>query len=349
MDIKGHISWGILGTGKIAGVFAKGLQTARLGKLLGVGSRSMESATRFAAEWGAPKRYASYDALLADRDIDAIYISLPNHLHKEWIIRCAQAGKHILCEKPLATNYAEAKEAIDAVRAQDVFLMEAFMYRCHPQTARLVQLIRDGAIGKVRVIQAHFSYNMGGLQKNIRQENQSAGGAIMDVGCYCVSYARLVAGAALGQDFADPVAVKAVAHLGEETRVDEWATAALRFPGDILANVTCGIQVRVDYALRIWGSEGHIIVPNPWLPGQPRHDSDGVASIRIQRDGEAQPKVETLPMGDPLYSIEADTVARHIKNRQAPSPCMTWADSLGNMNTLDAWRKDIGLVFDNER
>ena len=355
----GPIAWGILGTGFIAGLFASALGPCKTGRLVGVGSRSMESAVKFADQYGAPRRYGSYEALLADPEIDVVYISLPNHLHEEWTIKCAEAGKHILCEKPLATNYEEAAAAIDAVRRHDVFLMEAFMYRCHPQTARLVELVRQGVIGQVRVIQANFSYNMRGLKANIRQQNEAAGGAIMDVGCYCASAARLVAGAAAGQDFADPIgvhdglftklAVKGFAHIGEETRVDEWATAAIEFPNNIIASLTCGIQVQVDFGLGVWGSEGHIIVPNPWFPSEPRGGGEQGNRVLIYRDGEKTLKEEMAPGGQNLYTIEADLVAQHLKDRQAPSPCMTWADSLGNMKTLDAWRKEIGLVFDNER
>ena len=353
------VSWGILGTGGIAHKFARALSGCTTGRLVGVGSRAMESAVRFADEFGAPRRYDSYDALLADPAIDSVYISLPNHLHAQWTIRCAEAGKHILSEKPLATNYAEACQAVEAARTHDVFLMEAFMYRCHPQTARLVQLVREGAIGQVRVIEASFGFNMGGPKVNIRQQNAAAGGGIMDVGCYCMSMARLIAGAASGQDFADPVilqegdeprvAVKGFAHIGAESRVDEWATAAVTFPGDIVANLTCSIQVALERDVRIWGSAGHIVVPNPWTPGDERFGGDQGTRILVYRDGEAHVREEIVAGGQPLYTIEADTVARHIQHRQAPSPCMTWADSLGNMAALDAWRKDIGLVFDNEK
>ncbi len=339
-----RLLWGILGTGRIARTFAKALATSGTGQLLAVGSRAAETANAFGDEFAILRRYASYEALLADPEVQAVYVSLPNHLHALWTIRCAEAGKHILCEKPLATNLGEAMTAVEAARYHDVFLMEAFMYRCHPQTARLAQLIREGAIGQVRVIQAHFSFNMRGPRyENIRQQNPSAGGGIMDVGCYCASMARLVAGAALGQDFADPIEVKGCAHIGEENRVDEWATAVCKFPDDIVANLTTGIQVVVDPALRIWGSEGHIIVPNPWFPGPKDNE------ILIYRDGEPQPQRVLVDAESPLYSIEADTVARHLQARQAPAPCMTWADSLGNMATLDRWRKDIGLVFDNEK
>ncbi|HEX9597610.1 MAG TPA: Gfo/Idh/MocA family oxidoreductase, partial [Anaerolineales bacterium] len=149
------LAWGILGTGKIAGTFARQLPGSQTSKLLGVASRNLESAARFAAAYAVPRPYDSYDALLADPEIDAVYISLPNHLHARWTVRCAEAGKHILCEKPLATNYAEAMTAVEAARANGVFLMEAFMYRCHPQTAKLVELVSSGAIGEVRLIQAN--------------------------------------------------------------------------------------------------------------------------------------------------------------------------------------------------
>ncbi|MBI3958681.1 MAG: aldo/keto reductase [Chloroflexi bacterium] len=353
------LSWGILGTGRIARTFAAALRVSNTGRLTAVGSRSQASADAFAQEYGVPRAYASYDDLLADPDVDAVYISLPNHLHARWTVRCAEAGKHILCEKPLATNYPEAMTALEAVRRHDVFLMEAFMYRCHPQTARLVELIRQNAIGQVRVIQTHFSYNLGGMQENIRLQSAAAGGGIMDVGCYCTSMARLIAGAAVGQDFADPLvtndgyrnemAVQGYAHIGGESRVDEWAVATVKFPGDIVATLTCGTQARVDSALRIWGSAGHIIAPNPWFPGEERFGGDEGAHILLYRDGQPQPEKIETPGGAPLYTIEADTVARHLQARQAPAPCMTWADSLGNMRTLDAWRRQIGLVFDVEQ
>lgn len=353
-----HLAWGILGTGKIANTFAKAVSASSTGVLAAVGSRAQKSAENFAGIHRIPHAHGSYDALVDAPDVDAIYISLPNHLHAHWTLRCAEAGKHILCEKPLAANYPEAMTAVEAARRNDVFLMEAFMYRCHPQTARLVELIRQGIIGDVRLIRANFSYNMHGIQDNIRQQSSAAGGGIMDVGCYCTSMARLVAGAAKGHDFADPTVVSdgynaqmalgGHAHIGAESHVDEWATASVRFPGDILAVLACGIQLSVDPALSIWGDKGHIIVPNPWFPGDERFGGPEGARILIHRDGE-EPEEEIVRDDRNLYTIEADTVAAHIAARQAPSPSMTWSDSLGNMRTLDAWRKQIGLVFDAEK
>ncbi len=351
------LNWGIMATGNIARRFATDLPYAEQGTLLAVGSRTLDSAQRFAAEFDAPRAYGSYDELVADPDVDAIYISLPNHLHAYWAIRCAEAGKHILCEKPLATNHPEAMTVIEAARYHDVFLMEAFMYRCHPQTAKLAELVASGAIGDVRVIQASFSYDMGGYNENIRQVNEYAGGGIMDVGCYPVSLARLIAGAALGQPFAEPVlvtdgyqrkqSVKAFGHVGDQSRVDEWTSAVVQFPGDIVAELTCGIRARVESVARIWGANGHIVTMNPWLPDDERTGGEAGLQILLYRTGQSEPEEIVLPAGKPLYAVEADAVAAHVADREAPA--MSWQDSLGNMMALDSWREELGLVFDNEK
>ncbi len=338
------LAWGILGTGRIAHTFARGLATSRTGRLVAVGSRSAETAAHFGDEFAVPRRYDSYEALLADPEVDAVYISLPNHLHAPWTVRCAEAGKHILCEKPLATNLGEAMIAIEAARANGVFLMEAFMYRCHPQTHRLAELVRSGAIGEVRVLQVDFSFDWGEPHyDNVRQQSAMGGGGIMDVGCYCLSMSRLLAGAATGRAFAEPLEIKGVAHIDPQSRVDQWASAVCRFPGDITATLSCGLRARVTPGVRVWGSEGYILVHGPWFPGG--EDSE----ILLYRNGQAEPERIVVNADAPLYSVEADTVARHIADHQAPSPCMTWADSLGNMQALDRWRRDIGLVFDNEK
>lgn len=331
----GKLRWGILGAGKFAGTFAKGIQASQTGELIAIGSRSQESADRFGEEFNVPRRYASYDAMLADPDVDVVHISLPNNLHAEWTLKCAAAGKHILCEKPFTVNHAEAVETFEALKAYPVFFMEAFMYRCHPQTAKLQSLITEGAIGEVRLIQANFCYNMGTRYENIRMRNDVAGGGIMDVGCYTASMVRLVAGA-------DPIEVKGTAHIGSVSRVDEQATASLKFPSGAVANIACATQVGTDNELRVWGSEGSIRVPNPWFP------NEGENKIILQRSG-SSPEEIIVVGGTPLYGIEADTVARYIGQSEAPSPCMTRADTLGNMATLDQWRASVGLVFDVEK
>jgi predicted dehydrogenase len=255
------LRWGILGAGNFAATFAKGIAASRTGTLVAIGSRSQETADAWGEEHGAPRRHGSYEALVADPEVDVVHISLPNHLHAQWTVECARAGKHILCEKPFTVNHAEAVATLDEVRRHDVFLMEAFMYRCHPQTARLKELVDAGTIGAVRLIQCNFCYNMGPQYENIRMRGDVAGGGIMDVGCYTASMVRLLAGA-------EPETVTGVAHLGPVSGVDEQATAGLRFPGGMVASLTCGTQVGTDNELRVWGAEGSIRVPNPWFPGE---------------------------------------------------------------------------------
>lgn len=334
------LRWGILSTGAISRRFASQLPASRTGVLMAVGSRTQQAADDFAKEFGFPRAHGSYDALLADPEVDAVYISTPHPMHAEWAIKAAEAGKHILCEKPLTLDYAEAMAVIEAARLNDVFLMEAFMYRCHPQTAKLVELIKERTIGDVRVIQATFSFQAGFSPESRLLNNELGGGGILDVGCYCASMSRLIAGAALGRDFAEPIETKSVGHIGE-TRVDEYALALLRFEGDILAQIATGVRLNQESVVRIFGSEGSILVPSPWM------DSDNKV-IRVDRHGE-QPREVVVDSYAGSYAIEADIVAENIDHRQAPSPAMSWDDSLGNMRTLDAWRAGFGMTYDVER
>jgi len=336
-----RLAWGILGAGAIARTLAAGIAASASGALLAIGSRSQASADRFGDEFGVVRRYASYDALLADSDVQVVYIAAPNHLHAEWGIRAAQAGKHILCEKPLTANVAEAVRVVAAAREHDVFLMEAFLYRHHPQTMRLRELLAAGAIGDVRLIEASFSFQLGPdqtPQNNTRLMRDLAGGGIMDVGCYPISLARLVAGA-------EPVAVTGVAHIGAASQVDEWAVASLRFPGGALASLTCGIGVEVEQSAHIWGTRGSIHLTNPWFPAA---GEQADATHLILRRPNALDEVIAYDRQTPaqLYALEVDAVARDLADRQ--SPAMTWADSLGNMAALDAWRHAIGLRFPGE-
>ncbi len=339
------LRWGILSTGRIAGAFAEAVNPSTTGELAAVGSRSGDSAHRFAESYGIPRSHSTYAALLADPNVDAVYIATPHPFHAEWATKAAEAGKHILCEKPLTLNHAEATKVIEAARANDVFLMEAFMYRCHPQTAKLVELIREKAVGDVRMIQAAFSFRAPFDADSRMYSNELGGGGILDVGCYCVSMARLLAGAALGwEKSADPEQVTGTGVLNEQTGTDEVAVAALRFEGGILASLSAGVGVMQENRLVVYGTEGRIVVPEAWIPGR----NGQATSMEIHRSGG---EVETLQIQADvgLYTLEADTVARHIADREAPWPAMSWDDSLGNMRTLDRWREAIGLTYNSER
>jgi len=202
--MKSTLRWGIMGTGAIARKFASGLKDSRTGQLVAVGSRADETLGAFLADYPA-RGHATYEGLLADPEVEAVYISTPHPMHAEWAIRAARAGKHILCEKPLTMNAAEAEAVIEAARAGGVFLMEAFMYRCHPQTQRLLELVREGSIGRLRLVQAVFSFRSAWNPKGRLFDPALGGGGILDVGCYCVSMSRLLAGVGAGAAFAEPI------------------------------------------------------------------------------------------------------------------------------------------------
>jgi predicted dehydrogenase/aryl-alcohol dehydrogenase-like predicted oxidoreductase len=338
-----RLQWGIVGTGSIAHAFAKGLAESKTGKLIAVGSRRQESADKFGDEFDLPTRHGSYEALLADSGVEAVYIATPHPLHAQWAIRAAEAGKHVLCEKPLALNHAEAMAVVEAAREHDVFLMEAFMYRCHPQTGKLVELIRSGAIGRVGVIQATFSFHAGFNPEGRLFKQALGGGGILDVGCYCTSMARLIAGAAAGKDFEEPVEVKGAGHLGE-SRIDDYAIASLKFPNGILAQLATGVRLSQENVVRIFGSEGWILAPSPWVPSREGEPT----KIIVHRSGKESEEI-VVESDRPLYTMEADTVAANIGRRQAAPPAMSWEDTLGNMRTLDAWRASIGLVYEMEK
>jgi predicted dehydrogenase/aryl-alcohol dehydrogenase-like predicted oxidoreductase len=336
------LKWGIIGCGNIAKKFARGIAASKTGKLLAVASRSEEKARGFAEEFGAAKVYGSYDELLADAEVNAVYIATPHPFHPQWTIRAAQAGKHVLVEKPIAINHGEAMQAIEAAVENDVFLMEAFMYRCHPQTAKIVELVREGAIGDVRVIRAAFGFQAAFNPEGRTFSNALGGGGILDVGCYPVSFARLVAGAAQGQPFLEPEGVEAVGEL-TETGVDGWTAGVLKFAGGIVAQVATSVQVQLTNDAEIFGTEGRILIPEPWQPGR-----SGTPKILVYRKGAEEPEVIEIPAGD-IYGIEADCVAASIEKRQAVGPAMSWDDTLGNMKVLDAWRAAIGQAYDAEK
>ncbi|HVY19731.1 MAG TPA: aldo/keto reductase [Bauldia sp.] len=341
-----EIRWGILGPGSIAKAFLASLQRSENARLVAIGSRDANK-PGLAETFPGARIHHGYQALLDDPEVDAIYIATPHPGHAEWAIKAAEAGKAVLCEKPIAVSAHEAEAMIHAARKAGTFLGEAFMYRLHPQTAKVVELVKSGTIGEVRTIKASFGFRMGNPDPNHRLlANDTAGGGILDICCYPVSFARLIAGAATGKAFADPVKVHGVGHLGA-TGVDEWASAVLQFPGDILAEVSGGIALAHDNTVRVFGTEGWLEVASPWFATGRQGGSADI--ITHGPDG----KTETLTVTEPrwLYVFEIEAAGRAIraKRGQFDTPGMTWADTLGNMRVLDKWRADIGLQFDIEK
>jgi len=329
-----RLNWGIVATGGIARAFARGVAHSKTGRVVAVGSRTRESAEKFAGEFGVPRAHGSYEALLADAEVGAVYIATPHPQHVEWIVRAAAAGKHVLCEKPLALTRADAATAVAACRAAGVVLMEAFMYRCHPQTAKIVELVRNGAIGRVGLVQATFSFSTGFDPKNRFFNKELGGGGILDVGCYPVSLVRLIAGAAAGGPFADPVNVTGAVQLHPQTGVDVYAAATLQFAGGLIAQVATGVALFQDSSARIYGSDGWLHVPEPWVPAR----EGGETRIFLRRGANATAEEIVVRTDEWIYGLEADAFAAALAAGERDVPQMSTADTLGNMAVLDAWR-----------
>ena len=338
------LRWGILSTGSIARTFATDLPRSQSGTLLAVASRTPESAARFADEVGAPKSYGTYEALLADPEVDAVYIATPHPMHFEWIVKAADAGKHILCEKPLTLNWPEATRAVEAARRNGVCLLEAFMYRCHPQTAQIVALIASGALGRVKAIEATFSFGAG-YDPHSRLFNLGlGGGGILDVGCYVASFVRLVAGAATGKPFAEPLELKAMGVLSE-SGADAYTVAVARFEDDILAQLQTGVSLNGGGFCRVIGDKAILRVPSPWFCGAIEGRDETL--LVLEHDGQAEEIY--VPFDRPLYAFEADALAAYVHTGEVPHPAMGPDDALGNMRMLDHWRTQLGVFYPEER
>jgi predicted dehydrogenase len=265
-------------------------------------------------------------------------------MHAEWAIKAAEAGKHILCEKPLTINHAEAAQVIEAARRNDVFLMEAFAYRAHPYTHRLVELVRTGAIGRLGLIQITFSFDEALSTLPRLTDHALGGGGILDIGCYCTSMSRLLAGAALGRPFAEPVEVNGCGYVDRGDRVDHYAAATLQFEEGIVAQLACGVRLAQENAVRVYGREGSITVREPlWVPPYPEA---GSRTLILRRRDDPHPTEIAVEAPAGLFTFQVDEVAARVHERQ--SPAMSWEDSLGNMRTLDRWRDAIGLRYDWE-
>ncbi len=344
--MSNRLTWGIIGAGHIARAFARGLAESETGILHAVASRTREGAERFATEYPA-RIHVGYQALIDDPEVQAVYIATPHPMHVEWALRAMAAGKHVLVEKPMGMNSQEAQVMIQAARRHGVLLMEAFMYRCHPQTARIVEIVTRGVLGEISLIQASFCYDAGPNHRdplNRAYAQELGGGAILDVGCYPLSFARLIAGAAAGKPFADPLALKGCGRLGPAGG-DLWAAATLDLPGGIVASIdtAVGLSKPGAVAAAIYGSRGHLTVDNPWIPG--RHESRCAMTLHV--DG----KDEAIVFDSPryLYAYEVDAVGRAVAAGAHETVEMSWADSLGNMRALDQWRREIGLVYEQEK
>ena len=260
--VRDEIGWGILGAGMIARRFADQLVHSRSGRLTFVASTDAGRARQFADAHPGDAGAGSYADLLARDDVDAVYVATVHTTHARLAIAALEAGKHVLCEKPLAPNYGSVMAMVAAAGDEDRSLVEAYMYRFHPQTRWVLDRVRDGEIGEITHIDAEFSF-FAGARAGRLFDPSLAGGAILDVGGYPISFARAIAGAASGVDFVEPTAVSAAGTVGE-TGVDEWSVARLTFPGGLTASARAGLRLDGQNAVTIFGSRGTLRLPDPW-------------------------------------------------------------------------------------
>ncbi|MFO8028145.1 MAG: Gfo/Idh/MocA family oxidoreductase [Opitutales bacterium] len=336
------MKWGILSAGNIAGTFAEALKEAAGSELYAVAARDGSEATAFAEKHGAVASYGGYEALLADPEVAAVYIATLHPFHLEWIIKAVQAGKHVLCEKPITMNLREARRAKEQADEHRCLLREAFMYRHHPQTQKVADLVESGVIGKVRMIEANFCYHsdMGPESRLIAKE--LGGGAILDIGCYGMSFCRLVAGRAKDRLFAEPIELQALGHLDSQAKTDLWTTAIMRFEGDIVAKASAALRVATPNVAVVYGDKGRITVTEPWhCHGE----------LRVELDGGEVLEVIPTDTSRHLYAYEIESFTREMRGQAvgAKEVAMRYDDTLGNMKALDRWRGAIGLAYEADR
>jgi predicted dehydrogenase len=310
------LRWGLLGTARINRMVIPPLRASARNRLDGVASRTPRRADEYAREWGIPRAMGSYEALLADPQIDAVYIALPNALHAEWTVRAVEAGKHVLCEKPLAITVAEVDAIAAAAACHRRVVTEAFMYRHHPQSALVERLVRDGAIGHVRLIRGSFRFTHT-RPGDARWLPEMGGGCLWDVGCYPVSFARMVLGA-------EPVEVTAEQVTGP-TGVDIAFSGVLRFPGGVTVQMDSSFSAPFHTSMEINGSTGTLIIRNPFKPGIG-------ATVDLV---DARGQVRTLAADDQeLYSGEVEDLAASVL--EGTPPRVSLADSRANTAALVA-------------
>lgn len=312
---KKPLNWGLLSTARINRALIPPLRESKRNRLLAVASRSQEPADAYAKHWDIPRAHGSYGALLSDPEIDVIYNSLPNHLHAEWTIKAVEAGKHVLCEKPLALSVEEVDAIAAAAKKHGRVVAEAFMYRHNPVTRKARELVSGGALGDLKLLRGSFTYEMK-RDGNIRSDPEMGGGSLWDVGCYPVSYMRTIFGA-------EPLEVFGWQLTGP-TGIDDTFVGQLRFPGEVYGQFDSSFVIPFRVHMEFVGSQGTLTVPNPYKP-------ELNETIYLARDG----KTETIKiMGEALYLGEVEDMADAILLGKPPR--ISLEDSRANVATLRA-------------
>lgn len=331
------LQWGVIGTGGIAKDFTEALTKSTRGEVVSVVGSSPQKARAFADRWRIPSAASSLGELLSDSKVEAVYVATPHPSHEEQAIACIEAKKHVLCEKPLTLDAASSERVIQAAKKHGVFLMEAFMYRCHPLLERLLEQLKDGVIGTLNHVRADFGFRVDRDPQHRLFKLELGGGSILDIGGYGVSFSRLMAGVVEGKPFCEPTRLEACGIFGP-TQADELACALLSFDSGFTAQVTSAVHHEVGTEAVIFGEKGKIVLGDPWIP---KSNRQGLATgYTIHRAGHDPEPVE-IRTDKATYAIEAELVADTLPKTQAAWPAMSWDDTLGNMRTLDRWQAAI--------
>jgi len=310
------VHWGVISTAAINDLVLPGFARSERANLAAVASRSEERARAYAAEHEIPQGYGSYDELLADSRIEAVYISLPNGLHGEWTRKALEAGKHVLCEKPLTPDAAEARELFALADERSLLLMEAFMYRHHPQTHMAFDLIRGGEIGKPLIVRSWFHFEVEDPSRDVRYQPEQFGGALRDVGCYCVSFSNYL----LGEG---PAEVAAVAHMAD-SGVDQRFSGSMAYPNGALATFDCSIQAPLHIGLTVLGTRGALHIPTPWYPHEPPQ------RIALHRGDATQ---QVAAEGEDSYFLEVENFTAAVLGETEPE--VSAQETVRNLETID--------------
>jgi xylose dehydrogenase (NAD/NADP) len=317
--LERKLRWGVIGAAGINQSVVPAIQSSSTGSVIAIASRDLAKAQAAAQKFNIPIAYGSYEEILLDSQIDAVYIPLPNHLHKEWTIRAAEAGKHVLCEKPIALNAQEAQDMVDACAKANVKLAEAFMYRHNPRLERIKEIIHSGEIGQIRALHGAFTFNNAQDKNNVRYRADWGGGAVYDVGCYPLNSARFIMDS-------EPTAVTAFAFFSpEHDGVDMMCSGLIEFTDGVAMTFDCGMWADFRQTFEILGTDGRIEIPQAFLPGP--DDVDFIVTSKGER------REEKAVFQNP-YTLQADNFARSILGKQALR--FAAQDSVLNMRVIDA-------------
>jgi D-xylose 1-dehydrogenase (NADP+, D-xylono-1,5-lactone-forming) len=318
------LTWGILATGQIADDVMPGLQRSSTNRVKAVGSRSAERAEWFARRYSLAAAYGSYAALLADPDVQCVYICLPNGLHAQWVREALSAGKHVLCEKPLTPTEEQARELFDLAARRGLVLAEAFMYRHHPKTRRLRELVASGSLGEIRTIRASFSFLAANPDNDIRYDPLLAGGALFDVGCYCVSMANY-----LEQD--QPAEVSGIARYAA-SGVDEQFCGTMTYPSGTVAVFDCAMNAALSTRVSVLGTRGEAVVAMPWYAHRPP------VTIEVSYSGGGTERIEAP--GENAYYLETEDFAAACRGGKQPE--VSAEETLRNLRTIQRLAASAG-------